>query len=424
VGKSTFFNRLSRSRNSLVDDEPGITRDRLYASVWWKDKAFTLIDTGGYDDINDEPLIAQIKSQVMAAIQEADKIIFMVDGREGIMPGDEDINDLLRRSGKEVLLAVNKVDGPEHESLLQDFYQLGLATIYPLSAAHGYGLKDFLAALTRDLPTASPQAEKGEDLRVAVLGRPNAGKSSLINGLLGSERLLVSELPGTTRDSIDILIQKNDKKYLFIDTAGIRRKARVKRKIDKFSMIKSLKSIDRCHIAIIVLDVTAGVTEQDARICGYAYERGRGIILAVNKWDLVKTDTEAKQKFNNAIERQLKFISFAPRINLSALTGERVAHLFGKIDLVHSQFCLRLNTGMVNRAMEQIVMKKPPPSIGRNRLKIYYSTQTSIRPPTFITFVNRPDLIHFSYKRFLVNQLRERFDLKNTPIRVIFKKRS
>jgi len=424
VGKSTLFNRLSRSRNSLVDDEPGITRDRLYASVRWNDKAFTLIDTGGYGDINNEPLIDQIKSQVMIAIQEADKIIFMVDGREGILPGDEDINNLLRRSGKEVLLAVNKVDGPEHDSLCLDFYQLGLEKIYPLSAAHGYGLKDLMEALTIDLPAAIPESENGEDLRVAVLGRPNAGKSSLVNRLLGFERLLVSELPGTTRDSIDILVQKKDKKYLFIDTAGIRRKARVKKKIDKFSMIKSLKSIDRCHIAIIVLDAMAGVTEQDARICGYAYERGRGIILAVNKWDLVKNNVEARRKLNDAIERQLRFISFAPRINLSALTGERTSRLLGKIDLVHNQFCLRVNTGLVNRTMEQIVMKKPPPIVGRNRLRIYYLTQTGIRPPSFVAFVNRPDLIHFSYKRFLVNQFRERFDLKNTPIRLIFRKRS
>ena len=424
VGKSTLFNRLSRSRNSLVDDEPGITRDRLYASVRWNDKAFTLIDTGGYENIDNEPLIDRIKSQVMIAVQEADKIIFMVDGREGLMPGDENINNLLRRSGKEMLLAVNKVDGPEHESLYLDFYQLGIEKIYPLSAAHGYGLKDLMEALTVDLPAAGHETENDEDLRVAVLGRPNAGKSSLVNRLLGFERLLVSELPGTTRDSIDILIQKKDKKYLFIDTAGIRRKARVKKKIDKFSMIKSLKSIDRCHIAIIVVDAMAGVTEQDARICGYAYERGRGIILTVNKWDLIKNNPDAKQKLNNAIERQLKFISFAPRINLSALTGEKISRLYEKIDLVHDQFCMRVNTGFLNRTIEQIIMKKPPPMVGRNRLKIYYSTQTRIRPPTFVAFVNRPDLIHFSYKRFLVNQLRECFNLNNTPISLIFRKRS
>jgi GTP-binding protein len=424
VGKSTLFNRLSRSRSSLVDDEPGVTRDRLYASVQWNKKGFTLIDTGGYADLDDEPLIDGIKSQVMDAVREADKILFVVDGREGLMPGDEGIYSLLRRSEKEVLLAVNKVDGPEHEYLCHDFYELGVEKTYPLSAAHGYGLSHLMEDLVFDLPAPEPSSGVGEDLRVAVLGRPNAGKSSLINRLLGFERLLVSELPGTTRDSVDILIQRQNKKYLFIDTAGLRRKAKVKRKIEKFSMIKSLKSLDRCHLAVIVLDAAAGVTEQDTRICGYAYERSRGLILAVNKWDLIKANTKARKRLSEAIERQFHFLSFAPLIRLSALTGEKVTRLFGKIDLVYDQFCSRLNTGLVNRVIEEIVMKKPPPVIGRTRLKIYYTTQTGIRPPTFVTFVNRPDQIHFSYKRFLVNQIRQRFGLNHTPIRLIFRKRT
>ena len=423
VGKSTFFNRLSRSRDSLVDNEPGITRDRLHASVHWGDTPFTIVDTGGFDDLGQEPLLEQVREQVLNAIEEADRIIFMVDGREGILPGDEDIHDILRRSEKQVFLAVNKIDGSEHEHLALDFYGLGVDKIYSLSAAHGYGVRALMEDVAKGLPVAAPERRHDDQIRVAVLGRPNAGKSSLINRILGIDRLLVNELPGTTRDAVDTLFHWRGKEYLLIDTAGLRRKAKVKKRIDKFSMIKTLRSLDRCHIVVALLDAAEGVAEQDARICGYAFERGRGIVLTVNKWDLIKGDTDKKRDLDSALERQLQFISFAPRINLSALTGERVLKLFDKIDILYEQFCLRVGTSRLNRALEGLLRKNPPPIVGKGILKFFYITQTSTRPPTFVAFVNRPEMVHFSYKRYMINQLKERFDLNYTPVRLNFRRR-
>ncbi|MBN2123744.1 MAG: ribosome biogenesis GTPase Der [Deltaproteobacteria bacterium] len=423
VGKSTLFNRLSRSRDALVDDRPGITRDRLYASISWDGMPLTVIDTGGFDDTGDEPLHEQVKSQVGKAIQEADRILFMVDGRQGILPGDEEMAGLLRRSGKDTLLVVNKIDGPEQEHMMTDFYALGLEKTYPLSAAHGYGLRSLMADLVRDLPKAPSGPDEDDRVRVAVLGRPNAGKSSLINRILGSERLLVSELPGTTRDSVDTPFAWKGKQYLLIDTAGIRRKGRVREKIEKFSMIKALRSIDRCHIAVVLMDAAAGIADQDARICGYALDRGRGLILAVNKWDLVKGDPEQRRRLDDSLDRQLRFASFAPRLHLSALTGERVIQLLDRVDHLYTQYCSRIGTGEVNRAVEEMIRRRPPPRADRGGLKIFYATQTGTRPPTFVVFVNRPERVHFSYERFMINHLRGRFELDETPIRLLFRKR-
>lgn len=405
-----------------MDDHPGITRDRLYASVDWEGKSFTVIDTGGYDEPQLEPLIDLVRDQVSLAIEEADKIVFLVDGRQGIMPGDEDMADILRRSKKEVFLAVNKVDGPEHDGLTADFFKLGLDRIYPLSAAHGYGLKTLMGDVVRELLPAGLVREE-DGIRVAIVGRPNVGKSSLINRILGTERLLVSDLPGTTRDPVDTRFIWQGRNYDLIDTAGLRRKARVKEKIDKFSMIKAMRSLERCHVAVVVLDASSGIVDQDARICGYAHERGRGIILAFNKWDLVKSDPTKRRHLEEAFDRQMKFVSFAPRINLSALTGERVRKLFEKIDQLYAQFSRRVGTGAVNRALEQIIRIKPPPQTGKGRLKFFYATQAGTKPPTFVIFVNRPDLVHFSYERFMVNQLREHFSLSDTPIRLVFRKK-
>ena len=423
VGKSTLFNRLSRSRDALVDDSPGITRDRLHAPINYEGTPLTLVDTGGFDDLNQDPLSKRIKGQVEKAIDYADIVIFMVDGGQGIMPGDEDIADILRQSRKKTFLAVNKIDGPEHDHLTLEFYKFGIAPVYPISAAHGYGIKAFMKEVVKDLPES--EAEKGDDnqIRVAVLGRPNVGKSSLINRILGSDRLLVSDLPGTTRDAVDTLFSYRDKEYLLIDTAGIRRKARVRQKIEKFSMIKAIKSLDRCHVATVLLDAEEGISEQDARICGYALEKGKGIVLAVNKWDLIKGNTRKKLFLDNAMERQLKFVSFAPRVNISALTGERVMKLFQKINLVYEQFSRKTSTSAVNNAIQNMIEKHPPPRIGRGRLKFFYATQTRTRPPSFVVFVNRPDMVHFSYERFLINQLRDRFRLEFTPIKVEFRKR-
>ncbi len=423
VGKSTLFNRLTRSRAALVDGEPGITRDRLYASVEWESKSFTLVDTGGFDDSEEEPLLQGVRKQVVKAIEEADRIIFMVDGRDGLMPGDEKIADLLRRSRKRVFLGVNKVDGTEREHLTADFYRLGFDRVYPISAAHGYGLATFLSALTEDL-AESAKEETAEDLtRVAIIGRPNVGKSSLINRIVGSERLLVSELPGTTRDSVDIHFTLRGRNYVFIDTAGIRKKGKVKEKIEKFSVIKALQSLDRCHVAVVLIDASEGVTDQDAHICGYAFERGRGVILALNKWDLVKKDPEKKKHLADTLDMQLSFLSFAPKLYVSALTGEKINKIFQEIDLLRGQLFSRTETSIVNKVLTDIVQKNPPPKMGPGRLKFLYATQTGVMPPSFAIFVNRPDLVHFSYERYMMNQLREQLGLDQVPIRIKFKKR-
>jgi GTP-binding protein len=423
VGKSTLFNRLTRSRAALVDDEPGITRDRLYAPAEWERKNFTLVDTGGFDDSEEEPLLQGVRKQVVKAIEEADRIIFMVDGRDGLMAGDEKIADVLRRSRKSVFLSVNKVDGTEREHLTADFYSLGFDRVYPISAAHGYGLATFLSALTEDLADSAKE-ETAEDLtRVAIIGRPNVGKSSLINRIVGSERLLVSELPGTTRDSVDILFTLRGRNYVFIDTAGIRRKGRVKEKIEKFSVIKALQSLDRCHVAVILMDTAEGVTDQDAHVCGYAFERGRGVILALNKWDLVKKDPEKKKHLADTLDMQLSFLSFAPKLYVSALTGEKINKIFQEIDLLRGQLFSRTETSIVNKVLADIVQKNPPPKMGSGRLKFLYATQTGVMPPSFAVFVNRPDLVHFSYERYMMNQLREQLGLNQVPIRIKFKKR-
>jgi len=423
VGKSTLFNRLTRSRAALVDDQPGITRDRLCASAEWDGKGFTLVDTGGFDDSEEEPLLEGVRSQVAKAIEEADKILFMVNGRDGLMPLDERIADLLRRSRKTVLLAVNKADGPEHQHLSSEFYGLGFDRVYPVSSAHGYGLSALLDAMTEDLEAPAKEEETDDFARVAIVGRPNVGKSSLINRILGFERLLVSELPGTTRDSVDIRFALNGTDYVLIDTAGIRRKGRVKEKIEKFSVIKALQSLDRCHVAIVLLDASEGVTDQDAHICGYAFERGRGVILAVNKWDLVKNNPEKKKRLVDTLDRQMSFLAFAPRLYLSALTGEKVKALFGKINRLHGQLFRRIETNVVNKALSDMVQRNPPPKMGPGRIKFFYATQTGVMPPSFTLFVNRPDLVHFTYERYLLNQFREQLELTEVPIRLRFKKK-
>ncbi len=423
VGKSTLFNRLTRSKRALVDDRPGITRDRLHGVITHEDLQMTLVDTGGFEDLGQDPLQKGVRAQVETAISEADRVIFMVDGREGVLPGDEEMARLLRRTQKKVFLAANKIDGPEKEHLANDFYQLGYEMVYALSAAHGYGVKTLLHELAKGLSPSRDTSENSDEIRVAVLGKPNVGKSSLINRILKTDRLVVSELPGTTRDTVDATFSYGGRKYLLIDTAGIRRKSRVREKVDKFSMIKAIKSLDRCHVAVLLLDGAEGVSDQDARICGYAFEKGRGLVLAVNKWDLIKGDAEKKDQLERGIQRQLKFIAFAPRINLSALTGERVIKLFSRIDSVYDQFARRISTALVNRAIQEIIEKHPPPRIGRGRLKFYYATQTRTKPPTFTVFVNRPDMLHFSYERFLNNQLRVHLGLTRTSIKLIFRER-
>jgi GTP-binding protein len=423
VGKSTFFNRVTGTRKALVDDVPGVTRDRHYSDAAWNEVDFSLVDTGGFPDDDEDDFAHKIRSQILQAIEDADVIILLLDGKSGISPFDEDVVRILRPLSQPVFFAVNKIDGFEQEGRLYDFYSLGIEKLYPISAEHRYGISDLLDDLTEILPKTVTE-EAGDVVRLAVVGKPNVGKSSLINRILGQKRLLVSDMPGTTRDAIDSLCKINEKPYLLIDTAGIRRKARVSKKLEKFSIVKALRSLERCDVALIVIDAHQGITEQDINIAGYAFDRGCGCIFLLNKWDLVEKDTKTAKKYYDRLRMEAKFLSVAPIITISALTGQRVFKLFDIVEEVFKQYTLRVGTGQLNRIFEQAIVQNEPSLYRGRRLKFYYATQISTRPPTFVCFVNYPEDVHFSYKRYLMNQIRDKAGLDNTPIRIIFRKRT
>ena len=423
VGKSTLFNRITRSRDAIVDDMPGVTRDRHYGDAAWDGVDFTLVDTGGFVSGDQDYFAPEIRFQILQAIEDADVVILLLDGKGGISPFDEDIVKILRQVAKPVFYAVNKIDGLEQEAKLYEYYSLGLDKLYPLSAEHRYGVPDFLDDLVGALPSTDA-AESDDMIKLAVVGKPNVGKSSLINRILGHKRLVVSEIPGTTRDAIDSVVKIDGKSYLLIDTAGIRRKKKVSKKIEKFSIIKALKSLERCDVALIVIDAFEGVTEQDVNIAGYAYERGCGCILLLNKWDIVEKDSKTEKKYRDQLLMDAKFINFAPAITISALTGQRVAKIFKIVDEVHSQYTRRIGTGKINRVMERAMERNEPSLYRGRRLKFYYFSQVSTRPPTFVCFVNYPEGVHFSYKRYLSNQIRAGTGLDKTPLRIIFRKRT
>jgi len=423
VGKSTLFNRLTRTRDALVDDMAGVTRDRLYASVEWNGTSFLLVDTGGFGFPDNGKLSAAVTRQVTTAIEEADLVILLFDGRAGVTSGDEELYLLLKRTNKKLLCAVNKIDGPEHEQQSLEFYSLGIDQVFPISSAHGTGIDPLMDQAVEELPfIKEPQVQEGRR-GIAIVGRPNVGKSSLINKIVGSERLVVSEQPGTTRDAVDISFDRNSESYLFIDTAGIKRKARSKEKIETISAIKALKAISRCHIALILLDSQEGIVEQDARICGYAFDRGCGIILGLNKWDLVKNDPSRLRLVETSFERRLGFMSFAPRLPVSALTGEGLGKLFPLIQRVWKQLNTRIPTPTLNKALGEAVKKHPPPQTGGKGLKLLYATQVSVHPSTIVVFVNRRDYVRRTYKRYLVNQLKARFGLDLIPLKIAFKEK-
>lgn len=424
VGKSTLFNRITRTKDALVDDYPGVTRDRHYGDGSWNDTEFTLVDTGGFTSGDD--FAAAVRDQVQQAIADADVIILLLDGKEGVSPFDQEIIALLRTVDKPIYYAVNKIDGAEKEVMLSDFYQLGIDNLYPLSAEHRYGLTDLLddvVAGLAGLAGQSPEIDAAEMIKLAVVGRPNVGKSSLINRVLDEKRLLVSDIPGTTRDAIDSVCRLNGKPYLLIDTAGIRRKGKVFKKLEKVSIIKSLKSLDRCDVALIVMDAGEGVTDQDISIAGYAHERGCGCILLLNKWDLVDKDRGTVRKYYERLREQAKFLSFAPALTVSALTGLRIPKIFNLVDEVYAQYQRRLGTGQLNRIVEQATEKTAPSLHRGKRIKFYYAVQIAAKPPTIVCFVNYPQAVHFSYKRYLINQLREETGLDKTPIRLILRQR-
>ena len=424
VGKSTLFNRITRSRDALVDNFPGVTRDRHYGDASWNDIEFTLVDTGGFTEGDD--FAEAIRFQVHQAIADADVIVLLLDGKEGISPFDQDVINILRTVDKPIFYTVNKIDGAEQEVMLSDFYQLGIDNLYPLSAEHRYGVNDLLDDLVESLKEINAEAaEEGDQqwIKLAVVGRPNVGKSSLINRILGENRLLVSDMPGTTRDAIDSVFKLDGKSYLLVDTAGIRRKGKVSQKLEKFSIIKALRSLDRCDVALIVMDAGEGVTDQDIAIAGYAHERGCGCILLLNKWDLVDKDNKTVKVYTERLRDQAKFLSFAPALTISALTGQRITKIFQMVNAVYDQYQRRIGTGLLNRIFERAIEKNEPSLHRGTRIKFYYAVQISTKPPTIVCFVNYPQAVHFSYKRYLINQLREGAGLDRTPIRLVLRQR-
>ena len=422
VGKSTFFNRVTRTKDAIVDNFPGVTRDSIYRDAVWNDTQFTLVDTGGFMGGEDDDIISKVRFQVKEAVDNADVIIMMLDGKWGVSPFDHDIIGMLRTAGKQVFYVVNKIDGDEKEVNLYDFYNLGIENPYSVSAEHGYGVPDFLDDLVDKMPRVVYE-KSGDMAKVAVIGRPNVGKSSLINRILGKERHIVSDIPGTTRDAVDSLFEIKGKSYLLIDTAGIRRKGKVSEKIEKFSIIKALKSLDRCDVALIIIDASEGITEQDISVAGYAFERGCGCIFLLNKWDAVEKDDKTRKILIDRLRYDAKFLNFAPAMVISAKTGHGVSKIFNLVEEVYGQYERRIGTGELNRIFEVAVKKTEPPLYKGRRLKFFYATQVSVKPPTFVCFVNFPDGVHFSYSRYLVNQIREGSGLDKTPVKIIFRKR-
>ena len=423
VGKSTLFNRLLGRRKAMVDDVPGVTRDRNYGNVERFDVPFILIDTGGFEPETNDRLLQQMREQSQLAMEEADVILFVMDGRDGLTPADREVVEMLRRVDKPVFYVVNKVDGDRQETTIGEFYALGVEHLFPVSAEHNRGVDDLMDEVVRAFPQSTPGSAEEEVTKIAVVGRPNVGKSSLVNRLVGFERVVANPTPGTTRDSIDTPFTCNRKRYLLIDTAGIRRRGRVTQKIEKYSVMDALRSIERADVVLIVLNAEEGVTEQDAKIAGYAYEAGRGCIFVVNKWDTLEKDNSTLGRFVETIRMEFKYLPFAPILFVSAKSGQRLGRIMAEVETVMAQYDKRVSTSELNRVFKEAVETHTPPLHQGRRVKFYYATQVGTRPPAFIVFTNQPDGIHFSYERYLMNQLREAFDFTGTPIRLFFKGR-
>jgi GTP-binding protein len=424
VGKSTLFNRIARGKKAIVANEPGVTRDRNYADVEWEGSVFTLIDTGGFEPVSKDRIFIQMREQCQLAIDEADVIFFVMDGKEGLTSSDKEIVNILRRQNKTVFFIVNKIDGSNHEERVYEFYGLGTERIYSISAEHRYGLDELMDEVVKILPQWTEEKWNKEASRVAVIGRPNVGKSSLVNRLLGYRRVLVDEAPGTTRDAIDTFFERDGKKYILIDTAGIRRKSRISLRLEKYSIVEALRSIDRCQVALLLLDSKEGVTDQDAHIGGFIHEKGKGCILVVNKWDLIEKDSQTMVQFKKRVYEDLKYLSYAPILFISALTGQRVPKILDLVDEVAGQAKKRISTSQLNKHFGQWVEHHPPPLHKNRNVKLNYITQVSSGPPTFIIYANFPEAIHFSYERYLINQMREAFGFQGVPIRLQFRKKS
>lgn len=425
VGKSTLFNKIAGKRIAIVEDTPGVTRDRLYTDAEWNGITFTMIDTGGIEPVSTDHILTEMRNQAKIAIDTADVIVLVVDVREGMTATDKDVANMLIRSGKEVIVACNKCDSPGEPPLqLYDFYNLALGEPIPVSGVHGSGVGDLLDEICNHFPENIEEEEEEDLIKIAVVGKPNAGKSSLINRILGENRVIVSPIAGTTRDSIDTYYEKDGEKFLIIDTAGMRKRGKVEENIERFSVIRSLSAVDRADVVLIMVDATEGVTEQDTKIAGYAHEQGKACIICVNKWDLIEKDTKTMNNFRLEVQEGLSYMLYAPIIFISAKTGQRVDKIFEMAKYVANQSAMRVSTGMLNDVLNDATSRVQPPSDKGKRLKIFYITQASVKPPTFVIFVNDKKLAHFSYIRYLENQLRNTFGFEGTPIRFIIRERS
>ncbi|MEJ8776808.1 ribosome biogenesis GTPase Der [Pseudogracilibacillus sp. ICA-222130] len=423
VGKSTIFNRLVGERVSIVEDVPGVTRDRIYADVEWLSTSFNLIDTGGIE-ISDEPMLQKIKNQAEIAIDEADVIIFIVNGRDGITAQDEEVAKMLYKSNKPTVLAVNKVDNLEMRELLYEFYALGFGEPFPISGTHGLGLGDLLDEVVHHFPEIE-ETEKDEDtIYFSLIGRPNVGKSSLVNAILNEDRVIVSDMEGTTRDAIDTFIHKDDQDFVIIDTAGIRKKGKVYESTEKYSVLRALRAIERSDVVLVVLDAETGIREQDKTIAGYAHDAGKAIVIVVNKWDTVETSETAMKEFELTVREQFPFLDYAPIIFLSAKTKKRLQRLTPIVKLVSESHSKRVPTNVLNDIIMDAMAMNPTPTVKGNRLKVLYVTQVGVKPPTFVLFVNDPEIVHFSFKRFIENRIREAFGFTGTPIHIIARRRA
>ncbi|WP_123054127.1 ribosome biogenesis GTPase Der [Clostridium sp. JN-1] len=423
VGKSTLFNKLAGKRISIVQDTPGVTRDRIYAEAEWLKYNFTIIDTGGIEPESSDIIISQMRRQAQIAVETADVIVFIVDGKEGLTDSDREVAQMLRKSNKPIVLVVNKIDNLKDENNIYEFYNLGIGDPISISASQGLGLGDMLDKIVENFKDPSLYDAEDEYVKIAFVGKPNVGKSSLINQLLGEERVIVSDIPGTTRDAIDSFLETDYGKFILIDTAGIRRKSKVKEEIERYSVIRTYTAIERADVCILMIDAVHGITEQDEKIIGYAHELNKAILVIVNKWDLIKKETNTMKDFKNKIQTELSFLSYAPYLFISALTGQRVQKVLQIVRKCYDNYSKRIKTGVLNDVVSRAISMKEPPVVGTQRLKIYYVTQVGVKPPTFIFFVNNPDCVHFSYQRYLENQLRENFDFEGTGIKVEFRRK-
>ena len=424
VGKSTLFNVLAGEKISIVKDTPGVTRDRIYADVSWLDREFTLIDTGGIEPESRDIILSQMREQAQIAIDTADVILFLTDVRQGLQDADAKVADMLRRSGKPVVLVVNKVDSfDKFMADVYEFYNLGIGDPIPISASSRLGLRDMLDALIAHFPEHAGEEEEDERPRVAIVGKPNVGKSSIINKLLGEQRVIVSDIAGTTRDAIDTEVVHDGKEYVFIDTAGLRRKNKIKEELERYSIIRTVTAVERADVVLVVIDATEGVTEQDAKIAGIAHERGKGIIIVVNKWDAIEKNDKTMREYESKVRQVLSFMPYAEIMYVSAKSGQRLPKLFEKIDMVIQNQTLRVATGVLNEIMMEAVAMQQPPSDKGKRLKLFYITQVAVKPPTFVIFVNDKELMHFSYTRYLENKIREAFGFKGTSLKFFIRQR-